>query len=483
MADYSKAGWCLEATYAALPACFYARLGPVPVRAPSWAVVNRSLATELGLDMDALTSDAGLAWLAGNRLPPGAVPLAQAYAGHQFGHFTMLGDGRALVLGEQVTPAGARVDVQLKGSGQTPYSRRGDGRAALGPMLREYLISEAMYALGIPTTRSLAVVATGEPVYRESVLPGAVLTRVAASHVRVGTFQYAAGCGVEGAVRVLADYVIQRHFPACAQSPEPYRALLEQVVAGQASLVAQWMNVGFVHGVMNTDNVAVSGETIDYGPCAFLDGYDPRTVFSSIDRDGRYAFGNQPAIAQWNLARFAETLLPLLDPVHERAVESATEVLSGFPEQLNRFRMLGMRNKLGLFNEEADDFRLVEDLLCWMHEERLDYTRTFRRLPSSGPTPAAYAAASWYAAWRRRLERQPQLPAVVAAHMRQHNPAIIPRNHKVEEALTAATAGDYALFNRLLEALAEPYGPRAEFAEYEDAPPAHLPPYRTFCGT
>ena len=344
----AMSGWRLEHTYANLPQLFYSAAAPAMVREPRLVAFNRPLATSLGLEPDVLDSPEGAAIFAGNALPEGGRPIAQAYAGHQFGNFTALGDGRAILLGEQITPCGDRVDIQLKGAGQTRFSRRGDGRAALGPMLREYIISEAMHALGIPTTRSLAVVTTGEPVYREGVLEGAVLTRVAASHIRVGTMQWAAGHDKE-ATRALADYTRARHYPELADVPEPYLELFRAIVARQASLIARWQLVGFIHGVMNTDNMALSGETIDYGPCAFMDAYDPATVFSSIDHGGRYAYGNQPPIAQWNLARLAEAMLPLFDPDADRAVERATEALDRFPDLFNQHMLDGMRAKLGLF--------------------------------------------------------------------------------------------------------------------------------------
>ncbi|MEO5959393.1 MAG: protein adenylyltransferase SelO family protein, partial [Opitutaceae bacterium] len=354
------AGWRLEHSYAELPALFHARVAPTPVTTPRLVVLNRPLAASLGLNAVALAGDEGAAIFAGNRLPPGAAPFAQAYAGHQYGHFTTLGDGRAILLGEQITPRGERFDIQLKGAGPTPFSRRGDGRAALGPMLREYMVSEAMHALGIPTTRSLAVTATGEEVARGTLLPGAVLTRVAASHIRVGTFEWAASRGDAVALRALVDYTVRRHYGELAGVENPARALLEAAIERQAALIAQWMLVGFVHGVMNTDNMAVSGETIDYGPCAFMDAYDPATVFSSIDARGRYAYGNQPAIAQWNLARFAETLLPLLEPVEARAIAVATEALDGFAKKYQSHWLDGMRRKLGLGNEEPEDEALIE---------------------------------------------------------------------------------------------------------------------------
>src|SRR5687768_11202930 len=384
------AGWRLEHTYADLPQVFYAPAAPTPVREPRLIAFNRPLAAVLGLDPDALAGPEGAAIFAGNALPDGARPIAQAYAGHQFGHFTPLGDGRAILLGEQITPSGDRFDIQLKGAGRTRYSRRGDGCAALGPMLREYIISEAMHALGIPTTRSLAVAATGDPVYREDVLQGAVLTRVAASHIRVGTMQWAAMQRDDTSVRALADYTIARHYPeladtpTCAESaadqPNRYMALFDAVLSRQASLIACWQLVGFIHGVMNTDNMALSGESIDYGPCAFMDAYDPATVFSSIDHGGRYAYGNQPAIAQWNLARLAESMLPLFDTNQDRAVERATTALERFADLFHQHWLGGMRAKLGLITREDDDNALVNDLLAWMKQRSADFTNTFRLL-------------------------------------------------------------------------------------------------------
>ena len=396
------AGWRLEHTYAALPPLFHARVAPTPVRQPEFVVLNAPLATALGLDPAALESGDGAAVFAGNRLPDGAQPLAQAYAGHQFGFFTGLGDGRAILLGEQVTPDGRRVDVQLKGAGPTPYSRRGDGRAALGPMLRELVVGEAMHALGIPTSRGLAVVSTGEPVYRERPLPGAVLTRVASSHLRVGTFEWAAAHRDTPALVALADYTIRRHYPDLAGHDTPYVALFEAIAERQARLLAQWQLVGFVHGVMNTDNMALSGETLDYGPCAFLDVYDARTVFSSIDHDGRYAFGNQPGIARWNLTRLAEALLPILADDEARAVEAAQEVLRRFPERFHQHWLAGMRGKLGLSTANDGDAALADDLLAWMQQAEADYTNTFRLLARRSDVEALAAADPVFGAWHAR---------------------------------------------------------------------------------
>jgi uncharacterized protein YdiU (UPF0061 family) len=475
------AGWRLEHTYAELPPIFHSPAAPTPVREPSLVAFNRALARGLGLDPQALDGPAGAAIFAGNALPPGGRAIAQAYAGHQFGHLTALGDGRAILLGEQRTPLGESVDIQLKGAGPTRYSRRGDGRAALGPMLREYIVSEAMHGLGIPTTRSLAVAATGEPVYRDTVLEGAVLTRVAASHIRVGTMQWAAAHEDEEAMRALADYTRARHFPELAEAPDPYIALFEAILARQAALVARWQLVGFVHGVMNTDNMALSGETIDYGPCAFMDTYDPATVFSSIDTGGRYAYGNQPAITQWNLARLAEAMLPLLDADAARAVERATAALDRFPEIFDSHWLDGMRGKLGLIAREPEDRALADDLLAWMRHRTADFTNTFRSLAEGRPPVGDAEAAAWSARWKARLARQPQPAAEVFALMRRHNPAVIPRNERVEEALVAATTRhDLSAMNRLLEEVAAPYDYSLPLFEPAAAGSA---PYRTFCGT
>jgi len=482
------AGWRFDNSYARLPAAFFARLDPVPVRSPQLVVFNDPLAEDLGLNADVLRNGEGAAVFAGNTIPEGAEPIAQAYAGHQFGYFTMLGDGRAILLGEQITPAGDRFDIQLKGSGQTPFSRQGDGRAALGPMLREVIISEALHALGIPTTRSLAVATTGEPVFRETVLQGAVLTRVAASHIRVGTFEYAAARGAPEELRALADHTLRRHFPKLAHAENPYLALLREVMERQASLVARWLMVGFIHGVMNTDNMTLCGETIDYGPCAFMDAYDPGTVFSSIDRHGRYAYGRQPQIAQWNLARLAETLLPLLHHNPQEALATANAAIAGFPEAFHRCWLAGMRAKLGLSNQEEGDAALAGDLLDLMHRHGADYTNTFRDLASASlPEDSALRTpdfASWIARWQDRRQRQPHSAETSRLLMQAHNPAVIPRNHRVEEALAAAVErADFAVMERLLDVLRDPYrDPPREGGYHLPAPPSDTP-YRTFCGT
>jgi uncharacterized protein YdiU (UPF0061 family) len=480
-------GWKFDNSYARLPGGFYSRVHPTPVAEPRLVVFNQPLAQLLGLDAETLTGMNGAAIFAGNEIPLGADPIAQAYAGHQFGNLTRLGDGRAILLGEHLTPSGERFDVQLKGAGSTPYSRRGDGRAALGPMLREYVISEAMHALGIPTTRSLAVAATGEPVFREQALPGAVLTRVAASHIRVGTFEYFAALGDTDALRVLVDHTLRRHFPQRAESEQPAVALLEEVMESQASLIANWMRVGFVHGVMNTDNMALSGETIDYGPCAFVDAYDPAAVFSSIDHHGRYAFGQQPAVAAWNLACLAEALLPILHREPATALARANELLESFAGRFQRCWSTALRAKLGLFTTEPDDVALAGELLGWMAGIGADYTHTFRNLRPIAATDSAAstdpAFVGWHRRWTARLARQPQPIAEVLLLMNAHNPAVIPRNHLVESALTSAVGDDLAPLERLLAALANPYEEAGKPVELQYPPPPGTPTCRTFCGT
>jgi uncharacterized protein YdiU (UPF0061 family) len=487
MMEVNDLGWRLDNTYATLPATLHAPATPAPVRAPQLILLNRPLARELGLTLDQQPTESVAALLAGQNLPAELHPIAQAYAGHQFGGFTMLGDGRAILLGEHRTPSGKLVDIQLKGAGRTVFSRGGDGLAALGPMLREYIISEAMFALGIPTTRSLAVVATGEPVYRQTVQRGAVLTRVAASHIRVGTFEYVSARRDRQLLQTLADYVIDRHDPALVDVPDKYEAFLRAVVHRQAALIVQWQLVGFIHGVMNTDNMAISGETIDYGPCAFMNAYHADTVFSSIDHGGRYAYGNQPTIAMWNLARFAETLLPLIDDNQQRAIERATSILHEFKSQFDDRWLQGMRSKLGLRSANDDDAELVQSLLAWMQDSRADFTNTFRDL-SQDTLPAGCAYQSrefqtWHARWQARRQQEGTAPQELAAAMRRVNPAIIPRNHRVEEALAAAEQqGDFAPLHRLLAALQQPFADDAELATYRE-PPADESHYRTFCGT
>jgi len=508
-----------RSTYAALPERFFARVKPTPVPKPRLLRFNEALAAELGLDLADLDAEALAQRFSGNVIPQGLEPIAMAYAGHQFGQFVpQLGDGRAILLGEAQDRGGVRRDIQLKGSGRTPYSRGGDGRAALGPVLREYLVSEAMHALGIPTTRALAAVTTGEAVFRErGGLPGAILTRVAASLVRVGTFQYFAARDDVDGVRRLADYVIDRNYPNARADANPYLALLRAVTQAQASLIAKWMNVGFIHGVMNTDNMAVSGETIDFGPCAFMDSYDPAQVFSSIDSHGRYAFGNQPHAAVWNLARFAETLLPVIDTNADRAVELATEVVTAFSGQFSEYWLAGARGKLGLSTAEDGDPRLVEDLLNAMHRNQADFTLTFRALCEAAAggaaehgTAAGYGAAAesgaagnagvnaklhllfsnpqeydeWARRWRERLTRDPQESQARAQAMLRINPAVIPRNHRIEQVIGAATdREDFGPFIELSTVLSQPCQAREGFESYADPPRPDERVLRTFCGT
>jgi serine/tyrosine/threonine adenylyltransferase len=487
--------FAFDNSYRRLPDRFHARIQPTQVTAPRLIKLNAALFEELGLDPSAAEPEVAALLFAGNVVPEGCAPIAMAYAGHQFGNFVpQLGDGRAILLGEVLDRSGQRRDIQLKGSGQTPFSRSGDGRAALGPVLREYILAEAMHALGIPTTRALAAVATGDPVYRETILPGAILTRVASSHIRVGTFQYFASRGDTEAVRHLADHVIARHYPDAAVDDSPYLALIEAVLERQAALVAAWMHIGFIHGVMNTDNMAISGETIDYGPCAFMDAYDPATVFSSIDRGGRYAYGNQPGIAQWNLARFAETLLPLIDGASDAAIQQATDLIRGFFGRYEEHWTAGMRRKLGLATAEPEDVHLIHGLLDAMKASDADFTLTFRRLCDAAADPQAdsgvrdlfvdrQAYDAWASQWRTRLERDPQTPAERAARMRDTSPAVIPRNHRVEQALNAAVENDFGPFEAILRVLERPYEDRPELAGYTEPPQDEERVLKTFCGT
>ncbi|WP_018261612.1 protein adenylyltransferase SelO [Methylobacterium sp. WSM2598] len=483
-------------SYARFPARFFARTDPTPVPAPRLIRLNRALAEALSLDPDWLASPDGVAMLSGNRMPAGAEPIATAYAGHQFGHLVpQLGDGRAILLGEVVDRTGIRRDIQLKGAGPTPFSRSGDGRAALGPVLREYVVSEAMAALGIPTTRALAAVATGDRVIRERVLPGAILTRVASSHIRVGTFQFFAIRRDTEGVRALADHVIARHYPDLAGEANPYPALLSAVIARQAALVAQWLCVGFIHGVMNTDNMSVAGETIDYGPCAFLDAYDPRTKFSAIDEHGRYAYGNQPMIAQWNLARLAESLLALFGEDTEAAIRDAQDRLASFPALFESAYHGGLGRKLGLLEEREEDVGLASDLLTAMAENAADFTLTFRHLGAAAADPAAERAVrdlfvdptafdAWAPRWRARLAAEPMPGPERRAAMDRVNPRFIPRNHQVEAVIEAAIErDDVAPFGELVEVLSEPYAEQPERARYAEPPQEHERVLRTFCGT
>jgi uncharacterized protein YdiU (UPF0061 family) len=483
-------------SYARLPDRFFARLPPTPVAAPRLVRLNDRLARHLGLDPARLATPEGVEVLAGNRVPAGGEPLAMAYAGHQFGSFVpQLGDGRAILIGEVIDRDGVRRDIQLKGSGPTPYSRQGDGRAALGPVLREYIVSEAMAALGIPTTRSLAAVTTGEKVLREMPLPGAVLTRVASSHIRVGTFQFFAARADIDAVRHLADHAILRHYPQAAGVQGRYRMLLDLVIARQAELVARWLLVGFIHGVMNTDNMSIAGETIDYGPCAFMDAYHPGTVYSSIDTVGRYAYGNQPRIAKWNLARFAETLLPLLADDKDAAIQEANAALGAFADRFETSYTAGVRRKLGLFAPRPDDLSLAQDLLERMWRNNADFTLTFRRLSEAAAGSYGDAAVrnlftdpmafdAWAERWRRRLAEDSGTADERRAAMRAVNPAFIPRNHLVEEALAAAvTNGKVTQFETLLTLLSKPYEDQPNFARFADPPTPDQVVHQTFCGT
>ncbi len=483
-------------SYARLPANFYARLAPTPVAAPQLLRLNEPLARQLGLDPTWLRGADGIAMLAGNRVPEGAEPLAMAYAGHQFGHWVpQLGDGRAILLGEIRDGEGTRYDLQLKGSGRTPFSRNGDGRAAIGPVLREFVVSEAMAALGIPTTRVLATVATGEAVYREERLPGAILTRVARSHVRVGTFQYFAARGDVVSLRALADYAIARLVPEAEAAGNRYLALLDATVARTATLIARWQAVGFIHGVMNTDNMSIAGETIDYGPCAFMDTYHPGTVFSSIDSSGRYAYANQPRIGHWNMAQLAQALLPLLGTDEDSAVEAAQASINRFPDACEAALLTGLRGKLGFAVPQEGDGALAEGLLAEMAKQAVDFTVLFRRLsalPGGGPAedspvrelfkdPAPFDA--WAVRWRQRLAGEGSVDSIRQKAMRSVNPAVIARNHQVEASLRAALEGDLRPFDALLEAVRSPYEDRPAFARFTVPPEPDEVVQATFCGT
>lgn len=480
-------GFNFDNTYIHLPKAFYTELSPVPVRKPEMVIFNAPLSSDMGLDFSGISTDVKAALFSGNIMPEGSEPFAQAYAGHQFGHFTMLGDGRAIVWGEHITPSGQRLDIQFKGSGPTPYSRGADGRAVLGPMLREYIISEAMHALNIPTTRSLAVVTNGEKVYRETGLPGAILTRIASSHIRVGTFEYAALQQDKGIIQTLVDYTIDRHYPWIKEEQNKTLSLLKAVIEKQADLITHWMRVGFIHGVMNTDNMTLSGETIDYGPCAFMDAYDPRTVFSSIDHMGRYAYANQPDIAQWNLARLAETMLPLLDDEIEKAADTTEEAVNGFGALYKDKWLSMMRAKLGLFGARAEDESLITDLLDWMQRAGADYTNTFRHLteekPPQGKPYNDKTFKEWYTRWQAQLAKNTKPLKSSLSLMRANNPAVIPRNHKVEQVLDAATNGDLKPLKDLLTALQEPYKNRSDLKPYQSPPKQDERVYQTFCGT
>jgi len=483
----SNMGWRFDNTYAKLPNTMLSKLAPIPVKAPEIIIINHSLSKQLGLDFSNKSNENLALIFSGNLLPEGSESIAQAYAGHQFGHFTMLGDGRAIVIGEHISKNNQRFDIQFKGSGKTPFSRNGDGRAALGPMLREYIISEAIHSLNIPTTRSLAVVKTGEAVMRETPLIGAILTRVAESHIRVGTFQYAAISDDKKNLKTLFDYTINRHYPNIKDSKTPALDLLKTVIEKQTKLVVDWMRVGFIHGVMNTDNMAISGETIDYGPCAFMDTYDPETVFSSIDQQGRYAYFNQPGIAKWNLARLAESLIPLIDDNKDKAIKIATETINGFAElyKKNWFEM--MRKKLGLLGEELKDEGLIIDLLTWMHQNKADYTNTFCYLMNEKiKEDKLYdnqGFISWKQQWQERLKLHNNTPEKSLKLMRSANPLVIPRNHKVEKALEAANNNDLNPIKNLLKVLEKPYENQEGISEYQSPAPPTSEKYQTFCGT
>ncbi|MGD9568944.1 MAG: YdiU family protein [Sedimentibacter sp.] len=487
MKEQINTGWNLENSYASLPEIFYSKINPKKVPSPQLIILNNTLAESLGLNSLELKTNEGIDVLSGNSVPDCSVPIAQAYAGHQFGYFTMLGDGRALLIGEQIAPSMEKFDIQLKGSGRTPYSRGGDGKAALGPMLREYIISEAMHALNIPTTRSLAVVITGESVIRDKILKGAVLTRVAKSHIRVGTYEYAASYGTKEDIKSLADYTINRHYKNIFIEENPYLSLLREVIKRQASLISKWMLVGFIHGVMNTDNMTISGETIDYGPCAFMDTYDPNTVFSSIDTYGRYAYGNQPIIAEWNLSKFAGALLPLIHENLEQSKELAQAALGEFKSLYKGSWISGMRSKLGLFNEEAEDEKLFEDLLDLMYKYKEDYTNTFVKLTFDKIEEESMFKNqdfdNWYKMWQDRLDRQKETKEMSKMLMKETNPAVIPRNHRVEEALESAENGDFSVMEKLLIALQKPFAHLPEQYEYAKLPPSSFCKYKTFCGT
>ena len=486
-------------SYVNLPDGFFQKVDPTPVSAPEWIALNREFAAELGIDVDKLDSPEGLAFLAGNAKPEGSDPLSMAYSGHQFGGFSpLLGDGRAILLGEVIGKEDeTRRDIQLKGSGPTPFSRRGDGRSALGPVLREYLVSEAMVALGAPTTRALAAIWTGDKVLRDrGYEPGGVFTRVAKSHIRVGTFQWSAARQDHENLRVLADYVIGRHYPDSRDSENPYRTLLENVIQRQAQLIAKWMHLGFIHGVMNTDNMAISGETIDYGPCAFMDDYDPAKKFSFIDQQGRYAYSNQPTMAHWNLTRLAEAMLPLLADSDDKAVTEAESALEKFPDIFQTALVSGFTKKIGIENGDEDDWKIVQSLLALMHDSNADFTLTFRHLRNAAqdssetddrpvidlfqsPEPIS----KWLAEWRSHLQKAGISAEAATAQMLSVNPVFIPRNHRIEAAIQAGMKQDYEPFNQLHQILKKPFEEQPEFSEFEAAPEASEVVCETFCGT
>ena len=474
-------GWNFDNSYTLLPKQLISKVLPTTVKNPNIIIINHSLAQQLGLNFSSLNNNQLARLFTGNDIPEGSDPLAQAYAGHQFGHLVILGDGRAIVLGEHITPTKQRYDIQFKGSGRTPYSRGGDGKAALGPMLREYIISEAMYHLNIKTTRSLAVATTGENVMRETVLPGAILTRVAESHIRVGTFEYVAIKRDIATLKKLLQYSIERYYPEIKDLDKQAPEFLKLVLEKQIDLITDWMRVGFIHGVMNTDNMAISGESIDFGPCAFMDYYNPKTVFSSIDHHGRYAFGNQPSIAQWNLARLADAILPLLDEDQNKAIDVGEEIIHSFKEKYEKKFHKMMKKKLGLITDEADDVILIQELLDTMEKNNLDYTNTFRDLMNDKINNETLK--NFHAKWKIRIDKQNRSHEEVLTLMRNVNPVVIPRNHKVEESLKEAHKGNLVSLNNLLNALKDPYTERSDLALYQQPAPETDKKYKTFCGT
>ena len=477
----------LQNSYIDLPSQFYTRINPMPVKQPKLIIFNEKLANALGMDLPFDDTEMLGNFFSGNRLPVDLIPIAQAYAGHQFGHFSILGDGRAHLIGEQIMPNGKRFDIQLKGSGQTPYSRSGDGRAALSPMLREYIISEAMHALNIPTTRSLAVVSTGESIMRSSLMKGAILTRIASSHIRVGTFEYANKMLNREELKMLADYTIARHYPKLINQTNPYLSFLKGVISKQAKLIASWMHIGFIHGVMNTDNMAISGETIDYGPCAFMDIFSIGRVFSSIDSHGRYGYGSQAHAAHWNLTKLAESLLPLLHKSMDESLRLAEAAIETFGDEFNSAWISGMRSKLGLFDEEEDDFNLAQSLLEWMELSKADYTSTFRDLTyenlSKKEIYKSLAFEKWHSLWQARLSRNSKPIKSSLNMMRKFNPVIVPYNHLVEEALSAAERENMEPFFELLSALERPFAFSSSNEGFLNSPVVPNPNYQTFCGT
>lgn len=482
-----QTGFNFYNSYINLPKEFYSHVNLKPVKSPKLVILNNNLASSLGLSLEFLKSSKGISILSGNTKADDGAYISQAYAGHQFGHFTMLGDGRALLIGEQITPSNQRFDIQLKGSGRTPFSRGGDGRAVLGPMLREYIISEAMHGLKIPTTRSLSVISTGEDVSREEIKQGAILTRVASSHIRFGTFEFASYFLDKDKLKQLADYTIKRHFPFISDEQNKYVSLLEEVIKLQASLVAKWQCVGFIHGVLNTDNMSICGETIDYGPCAFMDTYDPKTVFSSIDTEGRYSYQNQVAMVSWNLCRFAETLLPLISDDEDKAIDIAQDCLAKFTDLAISNLILGMCSKIGIFEPDSNDESLLNGLLDMMKKYKEDYTNTFLALtfedfPQSGMFVTDEFSV-WYKKYQDRIKSQGKSKAEVFNLMKNSNPAVIPRNHRVEEALAAAENGDFSVMNNLLKALANPFEHSDFQKEYSKPAPKSQCDYKTYCGT